>query len=379
MMKSRIVSVALSLALVIGLSGGVCQAKNYVSTMPDSTIKHHEEKTFDELQGWMKSQNAKDEGFEELVKYWDNPKSLLIPAFEEGALKKVYVDSNVNFISFNFETPAINIAIKKVETDKAFTDVYSYMETQYGVKYGEKVPIISTVPMVSTGYEYSEHIYTKESIAMQDKTRDCVLETSYSQKSSTKYLITFIEDEIQVSMTYYGKQGEAFDTSIFKKLSFTNPLRNTTDTEKPTEDDKSVSVVKEIQYDGTINVKTKGTSVFKKAKKNKKTIIIPKVYEKNGVSYKVTEIAAKACSKNQTVKTVTIGVNVKKIGKDAFKDCKKLKKIVILSTQINAIGKNAFKGIAKNAKIYVDSKKYKKYKRLLKKAGIKSTNLYKSK
>lgn len=56
--------------------------------------------------------------------------------------------------------------------------------------------------------------------------------------------------------------------------------------------------------------------------------------------------------------------NVTSIGKNAFKNCKKLKKIVIKTAQVKKVGKNALKGIKANAEIKVPASKLKKYTQL---------------
>ena len=66
-------------------------------------------------------------------------------------------------------------------------------------------------------------------------------------------------------------------------------------------------------------------------------------------------------------------VKVTKINKNAFKGCKKLKKVTIKAKSLKSIGKNAFKGIAKKAVIKVPKAKKKAYKKLLKKAKIAKT------
>lgn len=66
------------------------------------------------------------------------------------------------------------------------------------------------------------------------------------------------------------------------------------------------------------------------------------------------------------IKTITIPKNVTKIGKNAFKNCKKLKTIKIKSKKIKSFGKGAFSGIYKKAKIYLPKSKFAKYKKMLK-------------
>lgn len=146
-------------------------------------------------------------------------------------------------------------------------------------------------------------------------------------------------------------------------------------------------------------------------------IRIPDTITINGISYKVTSVAANAfkyktiekvilganiktignrafygCSKLNTVTTsgklTAIGENafgkctsltqivipskINKIGKQAFYGCKKLSKITIKTTGLTSkkVGSKAFKGIAQKATITVPKKKLKAYKTLLKAKGV---------
>ena len=114
---------------------------------------------------------------------------------------------------------------------------------------------------------------------------------------------------------------------------------------------------------------------FTKPKSSKKTsLTIPSTVKIGGQIYKVTEVSAKAFKNNKKLKTVTIGKNVKKIGKEAFFGCKKLKKITIKSTVLKSVGKNALKNIYKKATIKCPKKQLAKYKKLFKsKTGYKKT------
>ena len=124
----------------------------------------------------------------------------------------------------------------------------------------------------------------------------------------------------------------------------------------------------------------------------------------DGVKYKVTSIGSKAMQNNKKITTLTIGSNVKSIGanafagctklktvtigntsksnlttieKNSFKGCKKLKKVTIKSTKLRSVGKQAFKGTKSSLKVKVPSKQVKKYKRLFKKAGLKTKQVTK--
>ena len=102
---------------------------------------------------------------------------------------------------------------------------------------------------------------------------------------------------------------------------------------------------------------------------NTNNVVIPKTVCIGKKNFKVTEIADKALKGKRKVTMVTIGDNVKKIGKEAFSGCSKLSKITIKSTNLKSVGANALKGIKSTAKITVPSKKYKAYKALLKNKG----------
>ena len=111
-------------------------------------------------------------------------------------------------------------------------------------------------------------------------------------------------------------------------------------------------------------------------------------FEKTGNEYKITKVITKdgkliggnvtymRCT-NKDVKKVIIpayikinGVrfNVTKINAKAFKGCSKLKKIIIKTKKLTKIGSKAFSGIHKKAKIKVPKSRYKKYKKMIKKA-----------
>lgn len=92
------------------------------------------------------------------------------------------------------------------------------------------------------------------------------------------------------------------------------------------------------------------------------------VKDTQGISYKVTSIGASAF-KGKGLKKITIGKNVKTIGKNAFYNCKKLSSVTIKSTKLSSVGKNSLKGIHAKAKIRVLAKKLSAYKKLLKGKG----------
>ena len=105
--------------------------------------------------------------------------------------------------------------------------------------------------------------------------------------------------------------------------------------------------------------------------KNVTSVTIAKTVNINGVTYKVVQIGKNAFKGCKKLKKVTIGSNIKKIGGSAFVNCSKLKTINMKKANgITSIGSKAFRKINANAKVTVPAKKFKKYSKMLKRAGL---------
>ena len=108
---------------------------------------------------------------------------------------------------------------------------------------------------------------------------------------------------------------------------------------------------------------------------NKKasTIKVPDSVTVDGITYKVTAVAAKALSGNKKVKKVVLGANVVSIGKNAFAKCKNLKSLEVKSIAWNkkSVGKNALKGTNKKLVVKVPKKMASAYKKYIKGKGNK--------
>lgn len=116
------------------------------------------------------------------------------------------------------------------------------------------------------------------------------------------------------------------------------------------------------------------TATYRSLTNKKKTsYTVPNTVNIDGITYKVTKIADKAFKNNKKLKKVIIGKNITTIGKQAFYGCKNLKTIIFKTTKLKSVGKQAFKGIYKKATIKVPKKKYSEYKKLLKGKGQKNT------
>ncbi len=151
------------------------------------------------------------------------------------------------------------------------------------------------------------------------------------------------------------------------------------------EKEASLHMVKQIKY----RIQRNNTvSVAGYTGKVGSRLRIPNTVQIDGRLYKVVEIEAKAFQKNQRIKKVVLGNFVAKVGKKAFAGCgklteirfgtgmvrlgeqalkgdRRLKKIVFRGNKLKTIGKKAFRGVPKSVDIIVSKKKAKYYKKLI--------------
>lgn len=106
--------------------------------------------------------------------------------------------------------------------------------------------------------------------------------------------------------------------------------------------------------------------------KVKTSVTIPTTIKIKGATYKVTEISTNAFKNNRKLKKVVIGQNIVRIGKNAFYGCKKLTSITIKCSRLTLknIGKNAFKNTSPKATVKVPKKQKVLYNQILKKRGL---------
>lgn len=94
----------------------------------------------------------------------------------------------------------------------------------------------------------------------------------------------------------------------------------------------------------------KGTVSYVKGNKNSKEVKIPNTIKANGVTYKVVTVGANAFKNSKKLSKVVVGNNVTKIGANAFSGCKKLKNVTI-GKKVAIIERNAFYKCKKIEKI----------------------------
>ena len=137
----------------------------------------------------------------------------------------------------------------------------------------------------------------------------------------------------------------------------------------------------------------KNATLVKPVKKTNKKVTIPTSVKIKGKSFKVTAIANNAFKNNKKLtkivvpasvtaigknafkgctaaKSITIGKKVKTIGASAFFGCKKAKKLIIKGTAIKKFGKKAFAKTGIKKLIVSNKKKKAAYKKKLIKAGM---------
>ena len=140
------------------------------------------------------------------------------------------------------------------------------------------------------------------------------------------------------------------------------------DEKEETKEEEKAEQITEITVSGgkyQLDSKTKTATLTAPEKKDAKELTIPSKIEAGGVTYKVTAVAAKACKGMEKLTTLTIGSNVRTIGGDAFRGCKKLKSITIKGTSLESVGKNAFKDVSKNAKVKCSKDKASEYQKMV--------------
>jgi hypothetical protein len=133
-------------------------------------------------------------------------------------------------------------------------------------------------------------------------------------------------------------------------------------------DDKSKAEYKVTKADGKIL-----TVTYVRPCSNKiTTVSLPKTITIGGITYKVTAIADNAFKNCKKLKKITIGGNVITIGKNVFNGDKKLKTIVIKTNQLTSksVSKKVFAGVSSKVTIKVPKSKVKTYTRLFRSKGL---------
>lgn len=121
------------------------------------------------------------------------------------------------------------------------------------------------------------------------------------------------------------------------------------------------------------SVKSGTVRFLKPVKKTLKSAKVPASVKIGNYTYKVTEIGKEAFKNNKRLTSVIIDKNVKVIHSSAFSGAKQLKKITVKSKVLKKVYKNTFKNINKRAVIWVPSSKLNAYQKLMANKGQSKT------
>lgn len=139
-----------------------------------------------------------------------------------------------------------------------------------------------------------------------------------------------------------------------------------------------------VDADGTsyqvADAKKLQVSYVSPSKRKSGTVSIPSKVIIGGKTYQVTKIKKNAFKNNKKIKKIVIPSSVVSIENYAFANCKNLKTIEIRTTKLKnkKISSKAFKKINKKVVIRVLKKQRKAYKTLLRKKGLSKANKFKA-
>lgn len=257
--------------------------------------------------------------------------------------------------------------------NKTFTVIDGILYNKEGTKiiYCPKSVTSATVSSAVTVISENAFINCSDSLVLTVEKNSCIFE--YAESMGIKYKMKEKEADKTEEKADIAKKGEILVNNKSKYKVTSSNVTNPT-----------------VSYIKSTNTKAK-------------TITIPDTVKVNGITYKVTSVAANALVNNKKVTKVTVGKNVTSIGKNAFKKCTKLKSVTLKSTSLKSIGSNAFygdknlktitiksskltsKSIGKNAwkgtnkklTVKVPKKKVKDYSKFMKKKGNKNIRVKK--
>jgi hypothetical protein len=112
--------------------------------------------------------------------------------------------------------------------------------------------------------------------------------------------------------------------------------------------------------------------------KGDKTVKIPATVTYKGKKYKVTAVADKALYGNKKLVYLTLGKNIRKIGKSAFANCTSLRYIMVKtgSSPIEKVGKNAFSGTSSLIRVKTTRERWRIYDISFRRAGLSERALF---
>ncbi len=233
----------------------------------------------------------------------------------------------------------------------------SWTKTQSFMNTSETVTISSTDYSASTDDTDTDSSTDTDSTSADNSSQDTSTNTSSDTEESNNTDST----------------SDSTDTTSENTAENTNNDSSTVDSTSSANDNESSYTVGSYIKVGKYAYKITSSNSVKLTTipKTTKTLNVPDTITYNGKKFKVTSIQCNVSDQSKKLKKIVIGKNIKTIESYAFNNCTNIKKIIFKSKNLKKIGKNAFKNINK-AKISfksVSKSKQKKIKKLLKKSG----------
>lgn len=288
-------------------------------------------------------------------------------------IKFLYFDLNNNKIYVNSYSP--------------YRNDFNYYDNAKLESYGQGTTKLDQ-DIAELEYKY---VNTNKSLQTKSISADLRTNEKIGSVSNAKGKVTYKWTNLNADSEYswYAKVVNGNGTIAYTnvntfKTNKKNVISDDNNNVKPGNDKKNNTTVKPGNNTKTVNIgevykvgnlKYRVKSIVNKnatlevvgvRSKSLKTVNIPGMVTINGVSGKVTAIGNNAFKGCKKLKKVSINsVYLTTIGKSAFGNCKKLKKVVIKSKKLKKVGKKAFFKISKKSVIKVPAAKKKTYKKIL--------------
>ncbi len=311
--------------------------------------------------------------------------------------------------SSDTKTSTMNVDLNNASLTGAISSAFLTLKISDGKISFANITDVGIVTDTELGHNTAANL----NVTLENNAVWTLTETSYLMSLTIDETSAIVADDADVYMTVDGKEteieaGKTYEGAIVLSIGSAEEVeeesvevpqeaasetQSTTTSEAATET-QNAATSETTTTTGETTTITKGskvtvnnvsyvvTDVSKKTVKvteatpKKGKVTIPETISISNQTYKVTAIANGVFKGNKKLTKIVIGANVTTIGKNAFKNAKNLKTIVIQNGKtLTSVGNNAFKGINKNATIKINAatkKAYKKARKLILAAGAKT-------
>ena len=310
---------------------------------------------------------------------WDSGR-ITKPATDTESGIKTYTCINCNTTRTE-EIPAtgehLNTELRGAKSATCLEE--GYTGDTYCKDCGTKLSSGTVIP--KTGHIWDEGVVTKATTCAEKgiRTYTCSIceSTKIEEIPSTGHGTKITKFAKEATYTQEGYTGDIYCQDCGTLLEEGKVLAKL---EQPKQTVTPGEMIGDKASNGVYKVLADGRSVeFVRQIVQSKAVKIPDTVSINGTIYAVTGISANAFKNNQLLRTTVIGRNVRRIGKQAFYNCKNLRTITIRTSMLTKknVGAKAFKGTYKKVKVKVPAKQFKTYKKFLKSKGMGAKAIYK--